>query len=222
MTIKNYSIKKLLSYLFQIHIVRTRGDFGNVLEVNLDSGQLLLDAQNSNYSFGNLQKAFAYAFSKIEWNNYSIDHVLSLGFGAGSIVPLLRKNGIKSSITGIENDAKVIELFHTYFYTEKFEPLSIIHKDAFTYLENNENTYDLIIVDLFNDLHTHQGVFQSTFIDQLKKSISPNGIVVINTIGLNAQEKELILQLEEALQKHFSKVETHIFQGLNQLLIVKV
>lgn len=51
----------------------------------MNNGKLMLNANQSNYSFGGLHLIFEQLFDQIQIDKYDFKNVLLLGLGAGSI-----------------------------------------------------------------------------------------------------------------------------------------
>ena len=49
-------IKRLLSYILPVKIYQKKSEFSKNLEVTWNNGYLVLDSENTNYSFGSLQR----------------------------------------------------------------------------------------------------------------------------------------------------------------------
>lgn len=119
--------------------------------------------------------------------------VLVLGLGCGSIVKYLYNYFQHIQIDAIELRPKVIELAQEYFLLpESNDRLQIHNTCVFDWLDNkgkaqNNETYDLIIVDMF--LTTKAGkditVDVSAPISKLDKLLTENGVIAFNQLGQN-------------------------------------
>ena len=191
---KDYKISgltKILSYLFPQRLAIAEGHGGAHLEVVLNNGKLMLNANQSNYSFGGLHLIFEQLFDQIQIGKYDIKKVLLLGLGAGSVVDLLvNKHGLKCAITGVELDATVIDLAKKYFDIEKYTSLKIVQADAFELVQNNNEKYDLIVVDLFVGDTVPAAFASEEFIQNLRRLCNEKCCVVYNKMTDNAEHKE--------------------------------
>ena len=60
------------------------------MEVTLYNGELVIDAENVNYSYGTLQRVLRFGLKKIGFENIKcMDAVLILGVGGGSVIKTL-------------------------------------------------------------------------------------------------------------------------------------
>ena len=49
-------IRKLLSYLIPIPIFKTKSAWSKTIEITWANGELMMDSENTNYSYGSLQR----------------------------------------------------------------------------------------------------------------------------------------------------------------------
>ncbi|WP_395046830.1 hypothetical protein [Flavobacterium sp.] len=59
------NFKRLLSYLIPIKIDEIKSDINKNLEITWNNGQLVLDSENTNFSYGSLQKVLRFGLKKI-------------------------------------------------------------------------------------------------------------------------------------------------------------
>jgi spermidine synthase len=189
-------LTKLLSYLFPQRLAIAEGHGGAHLEVVVNNGKLMLNANQSNYSFGGLHLIFEQLFDQIEIGKFEIKKVLLLGLGAGSVVDLLvNKHGLKCAITGVELDVKVIDLAKKYFEIEKYANLKIVQADAFDYVQHYNEKFDLIVVDLFVGDTVPAAFASEEFIQNLRKLSNEKCCVAYNKMTDNPKHKEELKEL---------------------------
>ena len=73
--------KRLLSYLFELHIESTSSEHNPHLYVSLKNGRYQLSTANAVYSYGDLYDNFSEAFQQLNLESREIKNVLILGFG---------------------------------------------------------------------------------------------------------------------------------------------
>ena len=204
----SYQISKLtkvLSYLFPQRLAVADGHGGAHLEVVVNNGKLMLNANQSNYSFGGLHLIFEQLFDQIEIGKFEIKKVLLLGLGAGSVVDLLvNKYGLKCAITGVELDGNVIDFAKKYFDIEKYKSLKIVQADAFEFVQQCNEKFDLIVVDLFVGDTVPTNFTSEEFISNLKRLSNDKCCVAYNKMTDNAKHKQELI----ALSANFDKVFT--------------
>ena len=81
-----------------------------------------------------------------------MESILVLGVAGGSVIKtLVDEIKFKGKITGVEIDPAIIEVANTYFQLNQISNLSIVIDDAFEFVLKTKETYDLIIIDIFQD-----------------------------------------------------------------------
>ncbi|GGD27807.1 spermidine synthase [Flavobacterium orientale] len=184
-------LKKLISYFYPINIYKTTSELSKTLEVTLVNGELVLDSKNTNYSYGSLQRVLRKGLKYIGFEKIKpMNHILVLGVAGGSVIKtLVDEIGCKGKITGIEIDDKVIELANDYFQLNKIENFNIIHHEAFEFVLKTKLTYDLIIVDIFQDTIMPSFLFETFFQNRLTEILNPGGFILFNTMLLKEIDK---------------------------------
>lgn len=180
--------------MYPILIESRNGTVTNYLEVMQSNGQYVLNSQNANYSYGGVHIIFDKLFQKINIKQYDFKNVLLLGMGAGSIIKLLQeKYAINCAITAIEKDEVVIDLAKKYFDIENYKNLNIVHADAFDYAATCNNTYDLIISDLFIEWDVPKKFASNEYLKNLKRISSDKACIIYNKMTeLDIHKKELV------------------------------
>ena len=133
------NLKKLLSYFVPINIYYKKSDINKSLEVTWNNGKLVLDTENTNYSYGSLEKVLRIGLQHIDYNIIKkFDSILVLGIAAGSVIKILvNEIGFEGKITGVEIDPATIELANKYFGLSTIKNLEIIVDDAQLFVGKN-------------------------------------------------------------------------------------
>lgn len=183
--------KRLLSYLTEFHIEGTSSEYNPQLDVCLVQGRYQLCTENAIYSFGDLYNNFGDAFRKVRLEQLPGKEVLILGFGMGSIPILLEKKMAKKyHYTGIEIDEEVIYLASKYILDELQSNIAMICADAAHWVNQCEQTFDLIAIDLFLDDVIPHVFEQATFLQQTQSLLKPNGLLLYNRLAYTANDEE--------------------------------
>jgi spermidine synthase len=213
--------KRLLSFIWDIPIEKTSSKHNPYLEVVWSYGRKMLNTETANYSFGNGYKVFQRAFKEVEQEINKAKDVLILGFGCGSILHLLEKKyNVKPDIVGIEYDAQVLELFDSHFADNYSLQPELLAMDAEEYMNTCTRRFDIIFIDLFQELNNAPVVTKPQFIEQLAKAAS-NGTLVFNLTEQNKQDKAAIQELILQLSRYYKDVKRVPFQEYNQIVIAK-
>lgn len=183
--------KKLLSYFFEFHIESAPSEINPHLYVSLSRGRYQLSTANAIYSFEDLYDIFFEAFKKIELDNYPIENVLILGLGLGSIPLMLESNfGKKYNYTAIEIDESVIYLASKYALPHLESNIQMICADAFAYVMQAEQKFDMVCMDVFLDDIIPTEFEGNIFLEKLKTLVNDDGILLFNRLANHPKDIE--------------------------------
>lgn len=216
-------VRKLVSYFFPINIDKRNSPVSKSLEVTWNNGELVLDSKNTNYSYGSLQRILRKGLKYIGYERIrNFENVLLLGVAGGSVIKtLVNEIKYKGKITGIEIDETVLKMANQYFELNKIPNLEIVVDDAFEFVLKTKKTYDLIIIDIFQDSIMPNFLFQDFFIERINSLLNINGFILFNTMVISKQDEERNLLYKSKFNKNYSlrmypKVEVH-----NELFTIK-
>lgn len=217
-------IQKLFSYIIPIKIFKKKSERSKIIEVTWANGELVLDSENTNYSYGSLQRILRYGLRTIGYPTIlKMDHILLLGVAGGSVIKtLVDEIEYKGKITGVEIDSDIIQIANQYFNLDKIKQLEIIIDDAFEFVLKTKNKYDLIIIDIFEDIKMPNFLFESFFSERICFLLKNNGFVLFNTMILdeahNVRNRKYVSEINAELftSKMLPRVEVH-----NELIIIE-
>lgn len=174
-------LKWIGSYLWGIEITRINSKLNGNLYVLLIKGKKILNASHGNYSFGVLHEAFRKAFSIADLRSLNPGKCLLLGLGAGSVVQILRDElKLDCLIRAVDFDPEVVNIARKYFDIDRYDHLEICLRDAFDFMKNHQEKYDLIVFDIYID-HEIPAKFETEeFLSLLKNHLSPKGKLIFN------------------------------------------
>lgn len=216
-------IKRLLSYILPVKIYQKKSEFSKNLEVTWNNGYLVLDSENTNYSFGSLQRVLKKGLKYIGYDRINtFDNILILGVAGGSIIETL-KNEVKfeGKITGVEIDRTVVEIANNYFGLNQYKNVEIVIDDAFEFVLKTKERYDLIVIDVFQDTIMPNFLFEDFFINRINFLLNVNGFILFNTMVLEYQDRRRNALYKSKFNNNFSvrlypKIEVH-----NELFTIK-
>jgi spermidine synthase len=216
-------IKRLLSYFLPIKVYETPSKTSTNLEVTWNNGYLVLDSKNTNYSFGSLQRALKKGLKYIGYERIkSFESILVLGVAGGSVIETLKKEvKFDGKITGVEIDATVVDIANKYFGLSKYDNLEIVIDDAFEFVLKTKDTYDLIIIDIFQDTIMPNFLFEDYFINRINFLLNVNGFILFNTMALQYKDRRRNAIYKSKFDNNYSvrlypKIEEH-----NELFTIK-
>ncbi|MDR7371614.1 fused MFS/spermidine synthase [Flavobacterium aquidurense] len=217
-------IQKIFSYLIPIKIFKKKSARSKTIEVTWTNGELVLDSENTNYSYGSLQRILRYGLRNIGYKTIlEMDHILLLGVAGGSVVKtLVDEIEYKGKITGVEIDSDMIQIANEYFNLNKIKQLEIVIDDAFEFVLKTKHQYDLIIIDIFEDTNMPNFLFESFFSNRICALLKDQGFVLFNTMILdeahNVRNRKYIAEINSKLfsSKMLPRIEDH-----NELIIIE-
>lgn len=180
--------KRLLSYFTPVVEKKVSSKINNQLQLVWRKGNLSLDTKHTTYSYGKLQNILKQGLAYIGFEKIrKCQKVLILGLGAGGVLELLREHiHYANYIDSVELDPLMLELGKTYFKLNQYQDKHKIHQmDAFEYVLSCKNTYDLIIIDIFQDYHMPGFLFADYFQAPLLKLLNQDGFILFNTIAID-------------------------------------
>ncbi len=183
-------IKKIFSYLIPIKIHETKSLLSKSIEVTWTNGELVLDSENANYSYGSLQRILRLGLKNIGYEKIvPMNHILVLGVAGGSVIKtLVDEIKYKGKITGVEIDPEIIKIANTYFKLDKVKNLEIVIDDAFEFVLKTKTKYDLIIIDIFQDTTMPNFLFETFFTNRVCSLLKSHGFILFNTMLLNESQ----------------------------------
>ena len=214
---------KLLSYFYPINIYKSDSKVSKTLEVTWLNGKLVLDSQNTNYSFGSLQRILKTGLKNIGFEKIKkMNSVLILGVAGGSVINTL-KNEIKfeGKITGIEIDKEIIEIANRFFKLNEFKNTEILIDDAYEFVQKTNQKYDLIIIDIFQDAKMPDFLYDNKFIEKIKLLLNINSFIVFNTMVLDNNYQNNLLFKKAFVSEDFNVKSIPNLEGFNELIIIE-
>ncbi len=216
--------KKYLSYFIPVNVARKKSAISKALEITWNNGQLVLDSENTNYSFGSLQRILRRGLRHIGFSTIkSMDEILVLGVAGGSVIRTINEEiGFRGKITGIDIDPDIIQIANEHFKLDEIPNLLMIVDDAFEFVLKTKLHYDLIIIDIFQDLMMPNFLFEVFFTNRLSQILNKDGFILFNTMTLNESHKSrndqyiANIDLKKFSVEKISKIENH-----NELLVIK-
>ena len=185
-------LNKILSFLFPVTIYNQNSTVSNSIEITWNNGQLVMDSKNTNYSYGSLQRILRLGLQSIGFSNIkTLDSILVLGVAGGSVIKtLVNEIEFKGKVTGVDIDPEIISLVNKYFKLDELPHLKICIEDANQFVQKTNITYDLIIIDIFQDNTMPQFLFETVFIENTKSLLTSGSCLLFNTMIHTKSDQE--------------------------------
>lgn len=127
---------------------------------------------------------------------------LVIGLGAGLVPNWYQAQGISTEVVDI--DPAVVELAHKYF---DFNPAIPVHiEDARYFLIDTTQTYDYLIIDVFNGDTTPGHLLSIEAMRLAKQRMTENGVLAINLVGSIKHHTLMTASIVKTLESVFDQV----------------
>lgn len=113
----------------------------------------------------------------------SLDEILLLGLGGGSIAKYCYHRLSNSRITAIEISDAVIALRKKFFIPDDNDRFRVVHADAYAYIEGKHEVADVILLDAFEPWGLPSRLCQRAFYQNCYWALRPGGVLVVNLWG---------------------------------------
>jgi len=125
----------------------------------------------------------------------------------------------------VEINPKCIEYAKKYFYLDELIEntngrLNIIITDAINYIENTNKQYDYVLIDLFNGREPIKEIYNEKNIINLKRILKENGVIVINYIISNENDKEELNEIIKITNNYKIIANQKYFNNIGNIIIV--
>ncbi|MEO6037126.1 MAG: methyltransferase domain-containing protein [Saprospiraceae bacterium] len=196
--------KKWLSHLTPLTLEATGSDMNPELTVALSKGRVQLLAGEAIYSWDDLYHNFDMAFAELKLEERQFENVLLLGLGLGSIPVLLeQKYGRDYRYTAVEWDETVAELALRYTLGRLKSPVDVVTADAEVFVAVCQDSFDLLIVDIFEEDLTPPQFETPEFLEACDELLRPGGLLLFNRLHGEAKDK---VAAERFFERTFKKV----------------
>ena len=181
----------------------------NITENNSMMTVLMLDNVFSSGQDSNRSRVFGYV--EKERFAYSIvnnpKRALVLGVAAGTQIEDLKAYFPYLIVDGVEIDSKTVDVGKQFFSLSLDNRTNIHIDDGRRYIKKCDNTYDIVLIDAYKGMSIPYHMASAEFLQELKKVMSNESIVVFNVIGtLKGSDSKLFEALHVTYDAAFSDV----------------
>ena len=131
-------------------------------------------------------------------------NVLILGMGTGTYATQCRKYFGDMNIEGVEIDEKITELSREYFSLP--EDVKVTTYDGRAFLQAVETTYDVIMVDAYQDITIPFQMSSVEFFTMVKDHLKDGGVMVVNMNMHGNKEGDINQYLADTIANVFDNV----------------
>lgn len=137
--------------------------------------------------------------------------ILVLGNGTGTYAKQCMEYFPDSTVEGVEIDEKISALAEEYF--ELPESVKVTCYDGRAFLQAVDTTYDVILVDAYQDITIPFQMSTVEFFTMVKEHLNENGIMVVNMNMHSDGEESINAYLCDTISSVFSNVYTADVRG---------
>jgi spermidine synthase len=135
---------------------------------------------------------------------------LFVGLGGGSAPRRFHRDYPALFIDTAELDPEVVNVAKRYFLFEESEHLKVQAVDGRIFLHKTPQRYDMIFLDAYHADAIPFHLATREFVQELKRKLTPNGIVVSNIIGsVRGADSKLLRSILKTLETEFAQ--TYVF-----------
>lgn len=193
--------KTIVSWIVPVTLAKHSSVSNPVLHIKRYRGQLLLTTAHAIYSFGSAYRPFRFMFKRIQKELPKVNHFLLLGTGLGSALKILqRRYNCYPISTLVDTDEEILKLSSQYMELNTRHNVEWVCDDAIHFLEHHSQTYDLIGIDVFNDLYVPAEIQTLAFMQHCKKHLRNGGYICWNMIH---HDQNIAYSFEHDLQQVF-------------------
>lgn len=214
-------LDKLQEYFFGRKIASYQSEHSGQVEVWQTGTKKVLHSANANLSYDGLHVVFQEVFSAIKLKDNPPKKVLLLGLAGGSVVSILRDElRINCPVVAVDYDKVLIDIAREHFGINRFKGLTIHYADAYNYVANEADTYDMVVVDLFNDNKVPLKFFSDEFNNHLLR-LCPQGRILFNTMVIDAGYAQRIGNLKTFYRDRVKMLTSVFPNGDNEVLVAQ-
>lgn len=156
-------------------------------------------------------KAQSHAGDRAESQAGNSCDILILGNGSGTYAKECANHFPDAKIQGVEIDQKITDLAGRYF--DMPDSVKVAAYDGRAYLEADRHTYDVIMVDAYQDISVPFQMSSVEFFSMVKEHLKPNGVMVVNMNMRASGEKSINSYLSDTISTVFPSVYTVDVKG---------
>jgi spermidine synthase len=112
-----------------------------------------------------------------------------LGLGGGSIAHILQKHCPGIKVLAVDSSQEVIDIAKQFFMIKQLSNLTILHKDALEFIEEHQQPYKHLIVDLYDAHRFPKNCASGVFFSACHRLLTDDGFFAINLANTNEQWK---------------------------------
>jgi spermidine synthase len=111
------------------------------------------------------------------------ERVLVIGLGGGTVVKRMWRDYPRVRIDAVELDPEIVEIARVLFALPEDPRIRVSVGDGRAFLEASDETWDVIVVDAFDDDAIPRPLLTEEFMRECRDHLAPGGAIAWNVIG---------------------------------------
>lgn len=138
-----------------------------------------------------------------------VQDVLVLGLGGGSIPKYIHHLLPEISTRVVELNPQVIAIARSHFYLpEDDDRLQVIQGDGKQFLEENPQTTDMLMLDIFDGQGIPPDLYAQNFFDTCRAALRPEGMMAVNLWGSDKNFDIYLQRIEQSFDNRVLVIPT--------------
>jgi spermidine synthase len=127
--------------------------------------------------------------------------VLLIGIGAGTLVRFLHHHFPHCAIDAVDHSRRIISMAIRYFHMPNKDPIALHCSDGYAFLAARKlpMSYDLILVDAFDEEGMSKTIYTGDFFRLCLESLTPEGVLSCN---LWSGVPEELMEVKNGIQRY--------------------
>ncbi len=131
---------------------------------------------------------------------------LILGMGTGTYAVQCERFYGTKNMKGVEIDGRITDLAHQYF--DLPEEVPVVTEDGRAFINRDESTYDVILVDAYQDITIPFSMSSVEFFQEVENHLNDGGVMVVNMNMRSDGEEGINQYLSDTIASVFPYVYT--------------
>jgi spermidine synthase len=125
--------------------------------------------------------------------------VLMIGLGGGSIAKYIHHFMPEMMVRVVEINPRIIQVARSHFYLQdNDETLEVIEGNGVTYLQENPNATDVLLLDIFDSQGVPPEMYNQSFFDDCAESLHLDGMMAVNLWGSDRNFDIYLQRIEQS------------------------
>src|SRR5262245_39697853 len=127
--------------------------------------------------------------------------ILMVGLGGGSVARFVHEHLLRTRITVVELNAKVVAAARTFFGLPADDRrLKVIVGDGAEHVQSHRRACDVFLLDAFDDLRSVRSLATEAFYAACRDALRPDGVFVVNFIADEPRFGTYLARLERVFE----------------------